>query len=106
MRTIVEYLEQAEEKYGKKIAVVEENRTCTYSELVNSAKRIGTTIISKTSVRKPIPVLMEKGINALAVFFGAVYAGDFYVFLNPDLPENRLKSIFEILESDMLITDQ
>lgn len=106
MRTIIEYLEQAEKKYGKKIAVIEENRTCTYSELVNSAKRIGTTIISKTSVRKPIPVLMEKGINALAVFFGAVYAGDFYVFLNPDLPENRLKSIFEILESDILITDQ
>ena len=106
MRTIIEYLEQAEKKYGKKIAVIEENRTCTYSELVNSAKRIGTTIISKTSVRKPIPVLMEKGINALAVFWGAVYAGDFYVFLNPDLPENRLKSIFEILESDILITDQ
>ena len=56
MRTIVEYLEQAEKKYGKKIAVIEENRTCTYSELVNKAKRIGTTIISKTSVRKPIPV--------------------------------------------------
>ena len=106
MRTIIEYLEQAEKEYGKKIAVIEENRTCTYSELVNSAKSIGTTIISKTSVRKPIPVLMEKGINALAIFFGAVYAGDFYVFLNPDLPENRLKSIFEILESDLLITDQ
>ena len=106
MRTIIEYLEQAEKNYGEKIAVIEENRTCTYNELVNGAKRIGTAIISKTSVRKPVPVLMEKGINALSVFFGAVFAGDYYVFLNPDLPENRLKSIFEILESDILITDK
>ena len=106
MKTIIEYLKQAEKNYGEKIAVIEENRTCTYDELVNGAKRIGTAIISKTSVRKPVPVLMEKGINALSVFFGAVFAGDYYVFLNPDLPENRLKDIFEILESDILITDK
>ena len=50
MRTIIEYLEQAEKNYGEKIAVIEENRTCTYNELVNGAKRIGTAIISKTEL--------------------------------------------------------
>ena len=91
---------------GWTIAVIEEEKKCTYSSLIEKSKRIASALKNEVEVRRPVPILMEKGINALCSFFGAVYAGDFYVLLNPDLPANRLKDIFETLESDILITDK
>lgn len=48
---------------------------------------------------------MEKGINALSSFFGAVYAGGFYVLLNPELPTVRLNKILDVLDTNFIITD-
>ena len=106
MRSILEYIENSEKKFSNKIAVIEEDKKITYSELLNKSKQIASAILDVNCVRKPVPILMEKGINALCSFFGAVYAGDFYILLNPDLPVSRLKDIFNTLESDVLLTDK
>lgn len=106
MRSILEYIENSAREFNNKIAVIEEDKKITYNELVLKSKQIASAIKENNGIRKPVPILMEKGINALCSFFGAVYAGDFYVLLNPDLPVSRLKDIFETLESDILLTDK
>lgn len=93
MKTILEYLENSKEKYSDKIAVIDENGKYTYKELVEISKRIGTGVSEKISTKSPVPVLMEKGKTTLATFFGAAYAGCFYILLNPDLPAVRLEHI-------------
>ena len=106
MRNVLEYIENSQKEFGNKVAIIEEEKKCTYSELVEKAKKIASAINNENEIRKPVPILMEKGINALSSFFGAVYAGDFYIMLNPDLPANRLKDIYETLDSSILITDK
>ena len=49
---------------------------------------------------------MDKGIDTLCAFFGAVYAGGFYSLLNPRLPEERLKQIKSVLNPSVVITNQ
>ena len=106
MRNVLEYLENSEIEFKNKIAIIEEDKRCTYHELIEKSKRIASAVINVNAVRKPVPILMEKGINAVCSFFGAVYAGDFYILLNPDLPVNRLKDILETLESKVILTDK
>lgn len=48
---------------------------------------------------------MEKGIKALEVFMGALYAGGFYSLLNVGLPKMRLEQIIGVLDVDYIITD-
>ena len=105
MKNILEYLEKTAYENKDKIAVIEEDKKCTYIDLLENSKRIGSYLSKKDILRKPIPVLMEKGINALYAFFGIVYAGGFYVLLNPELPNSRLKTILDVLESKIIITD-
>ena len=81
MKTVLEYLENSENKYSDKIAVIDENGKYTYKELTEISKKIGSAISKIIEPRKPVPVLMEKGKDTLATFFGAVYAGCFYVLL-------------------------
>ena len=106
MKTILEYLENSERKNSKKVAVIDENGKYTYKELVENSKKIGTAILEKFERKNPVPVLMEKGRVTLSTFFGAAYAGCFYVLLNPDLPKVRLEHIINVLEAKNIITDK
>ena len=50
--------------------------------------------------RQAVPLFCQKSVDCLSAFFGSVYAGCFYVLLNPELPASRLQQILSILESD------
>ena len=106
MKNVLEYLEESAIKYSGKIAVIEEDKKCTYAELVEISKKIGSGISNYIESKQPVPILMEKGINALSCFFGTVYAGGFYILLNPELPTTRLEKILEVLEAKVVITDE
>ena len=106
MKNVLEYLENSAQQSKDKIAVIEEENRINYNELLMISKKIGSGISNFVKPRNPVPILMEKGINALSTFFGTVYAGAFYVLLNPQLPEIRLEKILEILQADVIITDE
>ena len=106
MKTVLEYLENSTNNCSEKIAVIDENGKYTYKELTELSKKIGTRLTSYFEPRNPVPVLMEKGKDTLATFFGAVYAGCFYVLLNPDLPKVRLEHIVNVLGSKNIVTDK
>ena len=106
MKTVLEYLEKSTNKSSGKIAVIDENGKYTYKELLDLSKKIGTGLTEFIKPRNPVPVLMEKGKDTLATFFGAVYAGCFYVLLNPDLPKVRLEHIVNVLDAKNIVTDK
>lgn len=106
MRNVLEYLEKSASFNPEKIAVKDDISQLSYAELLNKSRKIGSYLATKTENRKPVAVMMEKGTKALSAFFGIVYAGCFYVLLNPDLPLSRLQQIQSVLQSSLLITDQ
>jgi len=106
MRTVLEYLENSRKNNSEKIAVIDEQGKYTYKELEEISRKVGTAISEKFESRKPVPILMEKGRIALTTFFGAAYAGCFYVLLNPDLPKARLENIINVLQAKYLVTDE
>lgn len=106
MKNVLEYLEKTAEENSKKIAVIEENKKCTYLELLEKSKRVGSSLLNYISPREPVAIVMEKSINALYTFFGTVYAGGFYCLLNPELPSSRLEKIIEKLEAKIIVTDE
>ena len=106
MKNVLEYLENTAKKNKEKIAIIEEEKKCTYHELLENSKKVGSRIYKYVSPRMPVAVLMEKGINAIYSFFGSIYAGGFYTLLNPELPETRLNKIIEITKTNVIITDK
>lgn len=105
MKNILEYLEQSSHQYSKKVAFTDENREMTYSECVESSKRIGTKLLELKSKRKPIAVFMDKNVESLTAFFGVVYSGNFYVVIDSFMPKDRIEKIFDTLNPIALISD-
>ena len=105
MKNVLEYLNKSSSKYPDKIAVIYEDEKITYMDFNNRCKSIGTFLCDKSEPCKSIVTFMEKDINSLSSFFGIVYAGCFYTFLNPEFPESRLKEIVGVLNPSIVISD-
>ena len=99
-------LEQTAEKYADRVAVSDVNQELTWKELVKKAQVIGAELSEKVQPGNPVPVLLEKSSETLAVMLGIVYAGCFYVPVNPMNPAERLRKIMEKLDPEVIISDE
>ena len=84
MKTVLSYLENTASKFPQKTAVMDETGSCTYLELLENSRRIGSALAEKISPRAPVAVFMEKSMDTVFGFFGILWAGGFYSLLSPD----------------------
>lgn len=105
MYNVLEYLENTAAKYPEKVAFADLEKEITYKGLLSRASRIGARLVSEFSKNSPIPVFMEKGVDAISLFFGIVSAGCFYVMMDLKQPKTRLDHILSTLDADTIITD-
>ena len=105
-KNILEYLEKSAQKYPDKTAFADENASCTFKELECTGRKIGTALSRYIAPRNPIPIFMEKSVETIGAFMGAVYAGCFYVLIDTKQPASRLNQILDILQSEVIITSE
>ncbi len=106
MKNILEYLERTAARLPGHVAVDDGSICLTWKELLDLSKRLGTSLCGMTGRGKPVVILMEKSAVTLAVMFGAVYAGCFYVMVDPAQPEARMQKMFEVLQPELVVTDK
>lgn len=104
--SVLDFLEQTAERRRYSTAVTDGQQSLSWYELTVMAKRIGSGITRFVPPGNPVPMMMEKSPLTLAVMLGAVYAGCFYVPVNPDNPPERLEKIFRTLDPEIIITDR
>ena len=105
-KNILEYLEKSARKYPDKTAFADENASCTFKELECTGRKIGTALSRYIAPRNPIPIFMEKSVETIGAFMGAVYAGCFYVLIDTKQPASRLNQILDILKSEVIVTSE
>lgn len=106
IQNILCFLEESAAKYPEKTAFSDEHTQLTYKELLGLSRRIGSCLGQKTRPRRPIPVLTQKHVYALASFMGIVSAGCFYIYLDSSQPTGRLNQILDTLQADLMIADR
>ena len=104
-KNILNYLEGTARSHCG-AGVTDEHGFCSYPQLLDRSRRVGSALAAYTTPNQPIPVLMEKGVDALTAFFGIVQAGCCYTLLNPDLPDVRLQQVLSVLNPPFVIADR
>ena len=104
-RNVLEWLEEAEQKYPNKLAFGDEQKDIDFSTLKKSAMAIGSFLVDKIQIGEPVAFYLDKSVNAICGMFGAVYAGGFYTTLDVKQPASRTRSILGILEPRVILTD-
>lgn len=106
MQNITNYLTNSAQKYPDKIAFLDsENNQITFSNLKIEAEQISSAIIDvlNGSQNNPIVVFTERNIKSISSFLGVAFSGNFYVPVDSSLPDDRIISMFKILNPKIII---
>ena len=107
MTNILQYLERAAERRPDKLAYQDDVEAVTFKEYMEAAMRIGSGLKQFSLHKDPIVILMDaRHISHLKVTMGIVYAGCFYVPIDPASPAERVRMIFEKLHPALVIYDE
>ncbi len=93
--TILDHLDQTARRYPERIALSGGALSLTFSELREKARAIASRLLSKGYTRDCVAVLMDKHPDTVCAFFGALYAGCFYVCIDPSFPDARIRAVAE-----------
>lgn len=103
---LLEYLENTVPQVPDKVAFSNGVRNITFSQVYDYSRAIGSAIHNMGLYAKPVVVFMEKSPEAVCAFFGAVYAGCFYVPIDEEMPAHRIELIFQSLKPEIVICDE
>lgn len=104
MHNIVTYLDEKEKLYGNKTLFSDSETSYSYSEFKKHALRIATKLLEFGKRKSPVIVFAERKVEPLAMMFGILYSGNFYVPIDPELPTDRIENIISTLNAEILYT--
>ncbi len=104
MHNVINYLENCVKKCGDKMLFSDLEHSYTYREFRYMAHMVAGSLLKFDMRRKPILVFAERRIEPLVMMFGALYSGNFYVPIDPELPIQRMENIISTLQAKVLIT--
>lgn len=105
-RNVLAYLENDAQRSPEACAVEEENRQCSYGQLLEFSRAAGSGLAARSAQHRAVMIFMEKGIDALSVMFGALQAGGFYVPVDPHIPAERLALIASVLQDPVVVVSE
>lgn len=108
IRTITSYLQNTAARFPEKTAFADRQSGLTYRQLWELTRRAGGAISKKLAGRRREPVFICIGRNAAsaASFFAVAASGNFYVPIDPALPDRRLRDIFETMRPRLVVTTE
>ena len=102
----LEYLERSAERFPDKTAFADEYEQVTFSQLMHESMKIGSALKQFNLHKEPVAILMDaRHIPNLRATLGILYAGCFYIPLDPASPAERIATIFSSLEPGLVIYD-
>ena len=103
---VTSYLLDSARNAPDKIAIADGQTALTYRQLLEQSRRIGTGLSRRLggARRRPVFVCISRGVESVAAFFGVAASGNFYVPVDPGLPDRRLADIYAAMEPQVVIT--
>ncbi len=102
---VTDYIEQTASLFPDKTAFADKNKSISFSSLRCGARKIGSFIAESVKPHSSVVVYMEKGAHNTLAFFGAVYAGCYYVPIDNTMPLERIKLIMDCLQPSIIVCD-
>ena len=103
---ILEYLEKTVTDCPEKVAYSDGSFDMSFAELYRASRAVGSALIARGYCRAPVVILMNKHPQEIAAFYGTVYAGCFYVPIDPEMPAEHIRLILQSVQARVMIVDE
>lgn len=100
---VLDYLITAAGKAPDKMAYSNGKEELTFGEVYDQSRSVGTFLHKSGAYKEPVIIFMEKHPKTIAAFYGVIFAGDYYIPIDVEMPENRIRLIFENVRPNVMI---
>lgn len=104
-KNILQYLENTTPTHPEKVAFSDGETSLTFAEVQSISQSLGSALACKGYTREPVLLLLDRAPLAVAATFGVIYAGCYYVVLDPDMPPARMGQIIDTMSPRVLLYD-
>lgn len=104
-RSIIEILRNRIDVCPDKTFASDDNRVISYREFDMESQKVGTALFRMGIVNKKTCIFIDKSVNTLIAMFGSLYSNSFYCVMDVRSPENRIETILQTFQPDIIITD-
>lgn len=108
MNSAILMFDRTAKRFQDKIAVEDEHKQVSFSVLRKRALSLGSALLDSDKEREgiqPVIVYMPRSVKAVVCYLGAMYSGNPYVPVDIEIPNHRLQSILENMQTGHIITD-
>ena len=102
---VLDYLTDTVAKVPEKIAYSDGTEELSFREVYERSRAIGTFLHNSGIYKEPVVIFMDKRPATIAAFYGVIYGGDYYVPIDVEMPEGRIKLILENVKARVMICD-
>lgn len=106
MKTVLGFLARQTETRPDRPMFSDERETLTVSDVAARSDGVGSALLRHGASREPVLVFMRRGGAMIAAFFGVWKANCFYVPVDAEMGESRIRSILERVQPRFAITDE
>ncbi len=99
----LEYLEKTAARVPDKTVYRDGTEDISFGRLLELSRRAGSCLAKRIAPRKPILVLADKNLMTPVMYFGALYAGCFYVPVGTELPAYRINLIIKTVGASLML---
>ena len=105
-RHVLDDLKTTAARLPEKTAFSDGARGLTFAELDEWCDRVGSFLSAEGICRQPVVVFMQKSPEEVAAFFGVIRGGCYYVPVDEEMPEGRIRLILRQVQSPLVICDE
>ena len=103
---LIEYFVETVSKFPERNAIIDGERTISFSELDVLARRLAGIVIETSECKnQPVAVFMPKSVEVLQSDLAITYSGNTYMNLDVKNPVERLGNIFALVKPVAVITN-
>ncbi len=105
LHNILEYLERSTQQMPSKTAIADQESSYSFSQLKEYSQAFGAVLAAHSLRNQPIGVFANRKANTAVLFLSVLYSGNFYVPLDPSMPQAKLQAILDDAEIQILVGD-
>ncbi|MFZ4520732.1 MAG: amino acid adenylation domain-containing protein [Bacteroidales bacterium] len=107
-KNIIEYFEKTVRLYPERIALIDGQKSITFSQLNNLIKSLAINIINaiEGNCNKPVGIYLPKSIGSVVADLAVIYSSNLYMNLDIKSPDTRIGNVLELIKPSLIITDQ
>ena len=106
-RTILEILEKTAKKFPDKTIYEDISRKSTYSDFVQKAQKIGSSLANKIkNINKPVAIYIDRSVTCLETMMGVTYSGNYFTVLDTKSPKERIDLILQTLPEISIVVEK